>query len=372
MLIAALILAAQTLLAAPCDLVGVTPIVTDLSNVTSCGAACGQKKPGAKQRSDVASGADGQAFHLLGQDFGSLQEVHDWLVQQSLDPASSVPSEPELRITLSNDGVIHQREQTLWTYYNPDQKIVIEGNGAVVSGLNKGEPTPGYFLAYRPGVGAGTSETAPAPANFEMTGVVVRGYESGGVELNPTVSAGSSRWEAGISAFMAGAVISGNRFEQLGSLETPYSQTSWKKQRYGNGGVLLRGVSASIICKNEFEGLENGEVKGTETGERLMHAVYIRDRSSYNLVSGNSFEDISGDPIRISNHSDDNVVNGNSSENAGAKAFVSEWYNANEGEGNSTGHYIKGNDIGSLYEKSKKAKKFHEKRSNADRGDVTG
>ncbi len=56
----------------------------------------------------------------------------------------------------------------------------------------------------------------------------------------------------------------------------------------------------------------------------------------------------------------------------GAKAFVSEWYNANEGEGNSTGNRITGNDRGSLYEKSKKAKKFHEKRSNADRGDVTG
>jgi hypothetical protein len=372
MLLAALILAAQTLLASPCDLVGAAPIVTDLSRVTSCGVACGQKKPGAKQGAEVATGAGGEPFHLLGQSFGSLQEVHDWLVQQSQDPNSSVPLEPELRITLSNDAVIHQREQTLWTYYNPAQKIVIEGNGAVVSGLTKGEPTPGYFLAYRPGVGAGTSETAPAPANFEMTGVVVRGYESGGVELNPTISAGSNRFEAGISAFMAGAVISGNRFEQLGSLETPYGQTSWTKQRYGNAGVLLRGVSASTICKNEFEGLENDEVKGTKTGERLIHAVYIRDRSSYNLVSGNSFEDISGDPIRISNHSDHNVVNGNSSENAGAKAFVSEWYNAHEGEGNSTGHSIKGNDIGSLYESSEKAKKFHEKRSNADRGDVTG
>jgi hypothetical protein len=372
MLLAALILAAQTLLASPCDLVGAAPIVTDLSRVTSCGVACGQKKPGAKQGAELATGAGGEPFHLLGQSFGSLQEVHDWLVQQSQDPNSSVPLEPELRITLSNDAVIHQREQTLWTYYNPAQKIVIEGNGAVVSGLTKGEPTPGYFLAYRPGVGAGTSETAPAPANFEMTGVVVRGYESGGVELNPTISAGSNRFEAGISAFMAGAVISGNRFEQLGSLETPYGQTSWTKQRYGNAGVLLRGVSASTICKNEFEGLENDEVRGTKTGERLIHAVYIRDRSSYNLVSGNSFEDISGDPIRISNHSDHNVVNGNSSENAGAKAFVSEWYNAHEGEGNSTGHSIKGNDIGSLYESSEKAKKFHEKRSNADRGDVTG
>ena len=371
MLLTALIFTTQTL-AAPCDLVQVIPIETDLADVTSCGEACGQGKPGAKQRSEVARGAGGKPFHLLGQDFGSLQEVHDWLVQQSQDPNSSVPNEPELRITLSNDAVIHQREQTIWTYYNPNQRIVIEGNGAVISGLEKGRPTPGYFLAYRPGVGAGTSETAPAPANFEMTGVVVRGYESGGVELNPTVSAGSNRFEAGISAFMAGAVVSGNRFEELGSKETPYSQTSWSKQRYGNGGVLLRGVSASIICKNEFEGLENGEVKGTETGERLMHAVYIRDSSSYNLVSGNSFEDISGDPVRISNHSDHNVVNGNSSENAGAKAFVSEWYNANEGEGDSTDHYIKGNDIGSLYEKSKKAKKFHEKRSNADREDVEG
>ncbi len=372
MLLAALLLASQTLLAAPCDLVGVTEIVTDLSNVTSCGVACGQKKPGAVEHDGPALGAGGTPYHLLGQDFGSLQEIHDWLVQQSQDPNSSVPLEPELRITISPDAVIHQRETTIWNYYNPDQKLVIEGNGAVVSGLNKGKPTPGYFLSYMPAVGTGTSETAPAPANFEMTGVVVRGYESGGVELNPITAVGSSRWDAGVNAHMAGAVVSGNRFEQLGSKETPYSQTSWTKQRYGNGGVLLRGVSASIICKNEFVGLENGEVKGTSTGERLIHAVYIRDSSSYNLVSGNSFEDISGDPIRISNESDHNVVNGNSSENAGAKAFVSEWYNVNEGEQDSTDHYIKGNDIGTLYDSSKQAKKFHEKASNADRGDVSG
>jgi hypothetical protein len=369
-------------LAAPCDLVGVTDIVTDLGNVTSCGAACGQKKPGVAQaepsKKEAAAYRGRGPYHLLGQDFGSLQELHDWLVQQSQDPASTVRLEPELRITLTPGAVIHQRETTIWTYYNPDQKLVIDGNGAVVSGLNEGHPTPGYFLSYRPIVGTGTTRTAPAPANFEMTGVIVRGYESGGLELNPITTAGASRWEAGMSAFIAGAVISGNTFEQLGSLETPYSQTSWKKQRYGNGGVLLRGVSASTICKNVFEGLENGEVKGSDDGSQLIHAVYVRDSSSYNLISGNTFEDISGDPVRISNDSDHNVVNGNTSRNAGQKAFVSEWYSAGSGEQPCDDHRISGNDIGKLYrpdgstEKAKKAKKFHKKRKSSGREYVEG
>ncbi len=101
MLLAALILAAQTLLASPCDLVGAAPIVTDLSRVTSCGVACGQKKPGAKQGAEVATGAGGEPFHLLGQSFGSLQEVHDWLVQQSQDPNSSASPCPTTRSSTS-------------------------------------------------------------------------------------------------------------------------------------------------------------------------------------------------------------------------------------------------------------------------------
>lgn len=307
-------------------------------------------------------------FMLLGQSFSSLSDVHDWLQAEAKKPESTVPHEPLLKITLTPDSMIHQQQQTLWTYYSPGQKLILEGAGAVVSGLKEGHPTPGFFLAYRPNVGANTSAQSPAAANFEMRGVTVRGYESGGVEISPQAGEGEAhRWDGGISAFMQGAVLEHNHFEQLGSKNTKKGQANWSKQRYGVGGILARGLSGSQIKNNTFTGLENGDVAGTPTGQRLIHAVYLRDHSSNNEISGNHFKDVSGDPIRFSNASNKNHVAGNSLKNAGVHSLVSEFYNPTAGEADSTGYTIGKNDLGTLYGSSKKAKSHDESVSMAKR-----
>ena len=194
-------------------------------------------------------------FQVLGQRFGTLQALHDWLVAQAATPGSSVPLEPELRISVTPGSIVSQHTQTTWHYYRPGQRVVLEGGGATVSGLrSKGRPSPGFFLAYRPVVGPDTSESAPAAANFEMRGLTVRGFESGGVEVSPQTQAGEAhRWDGGNTAFVSGATIEGNRFEDLGSKETPYRQTSWAGQRYGVGGALLRGVQHSSVSHNVFD-----------------------------------------------------------------------------------------------------------------------
>lgn len=327
-------------------------------------------------RQERMAGAKGRkppgTYQLLGQTFGSLQDLHDWLVAQAATPGSTVPHEPVLRISLTPGSVISQHEQTTWHYYRPGQKVVLEGHGATVSGLrSKGRPSPGFFLAYRPIVGTDTSETAPAAANFEMRGVTVRGFESGGLQMSPQTGGGAGHeWDGGNTAFMSGAVIEGNRFEDLGSKKTPYQQTSWSGQRYGVGGVLMHGVQHSRIADNDFEDLENGRVRGTKTGKRLIHAVYARDRSSDNDIVGNRFKDISGDAVRFSNASNDNEVVGNRSRNAGVGALVSEFYNPTAGEQDSTGNALRGNSVGKLYGKRRRAKGFREKVSRAKRPDL--
>jgi len=311
-------------------------------------------------------------YELLGQHFGSLQEINDWLIAQSQDPNSTVPLEKELRIELA-PGTIHQRESTLWTYYNRNQKIVLDGNGAVVSGLTDGRPTPGWFLSYRPSVGTDTTQANPAPANFEMRDLTIRGYESGGLEISPQTAAGKDHWwEGGISAFITGALITNNHFEDLGSKNTPTSQTNWSTQRYGAGGILARGLEKSWITNNTFEDLENGEVNGTTSGPRLIHAIYLRESSSGNTVTGNHFTDVTGDPIRVCNASNDNTFSQNHSRNAGVTTFVSEFYNPGEGEADSVRNTITGNDIGTLYGSKKKAPKFKEKVSKGTRPDLAG
>jgi hypothetical protein len=134
--------------------------------------------------------------------------------------------------------------------------------------------------------------------------------------------------------------------------------------RFGAGGILMRGVQDSRIEDNVFSHLENGEVEGTEYGPRLIHAVYLRDNSSGNTVRGNRFEHTSGDPVRVSNGSNDNRVVGNSTKNTGVQALVSHWYSTgdpNNVQAPSTGTVIKNNELGSLYGKSRKAKDIHHK-----------
>ncbi len=303
------------------------------------------------------------SFAVLGQRFGSLQALHDWLVAQASDPQSTVPHEPVLKISVTPGSMVHATAQTDWSYYAPSQKVVIDGGGAIVSGLRRGAPTPGFFLAYRPNVGPDSSEASPAKANFELRGLTIRGFESGGVELSPQAGAGKDhRWDAGIAAFMEGAVIEGNRFERLGSKDTPEGEANWAKQRYGVGGVLARGLSGATIQDNVFDTLVNEDVEGAsgKDGAHLIHAVYLRDHSSGNSVTGNTFKDVSGDPVRVSNASNGNRITGNTAQNSGHKAFMSEFYNPTAHEADSTGNIVSGNRTGNLFRadaKTQKAKK---------------
>lgn len=337
----------------------------ELDEEQDLGNAFAQEQLRAKPASAVAASAAESAqgpYELLGQRFGSLQEVHDWLVAESQRPGSTVPYEPVLEITIAKGSTIRQREQTDWTYYNPDQKLVIDGQGSTVSGRRDGKPTEGWFLSYRPTVES--TQEDPAPANFEMRGLTIRGYESGGVELSPQSTPGEAHQDdGGLNAFIEGAIIEDNRFEDLGSKDTPYAQTSWAKGRFGAAGVLMRGVSGATISNNVFEGLENGAVRGTPTGPRLIHAVYARDRSCDNRIEDNVFRDISGDPVRVSNASNDNVVTGNRARNAGLRTLVSEFYNSGpeRKELDSTGNRVYGNDLGRAYGKTTKISRFHEK-----------
>lgn len=271
-----------------------------------------------------------------------------------------MPLEPELRITL-RDGVTHEQQETVWTYYNRNQKIIIDGGGAVVSGLKNGHPAVGFYLSYRPDVGAGTTPQNPAPANMEVTNLTIRGYESGGIEISPQmVDGAANREDAGIVAFVGGAIIKGNHFEELGSLHTAQGQANFSTYRFGVGGVMARGLENSFIQDNWFTNLENGTVKGTEWGPILIHAVYLRDKSSNNTVTGNHFTSVSGDPVRVNNASNGNIVRNNTLKNSGVRCLVSEFYNPTAGEADSTGTQIGGNTLGSLYGKKKKAVKFYE------------
>lgn len=340
---------------------------------------------------------------------GGLPAVHDWLMRNQAALATY-----EGPITVRFTGTVLQKEQVIWAYYHPRQTLVLEGDGkAVVTGFQgKGgdteSATPGYFLAYRPIIPQAMTRENPAAANLQMRGLTVRGFVSGGVEIDPrpgqmpsadTWAAGAFDPEAGhgsggLAAWVSGAVIEDNTFDQMG---TRYAKKG--SERYapgdpdgykdcGYGGVVARGLEWSVLAGNTFSHLENRDSsKKGEGGEDvnwmgLIHGVYLRDQSSDDVVRDNTFDTISGAAVKLTNQADRVRVRGNTSTNAGSDAFVLEQYNphGNPGgavEADSAGYgakgvgtaadgkkYIAGNDVGSAYSRwkaKKKPKTYREK-----------
>ncbi len=342
---------------------------------------------------------------------GGISDLHDWLManQTELSDWSGT-------INVKFTGTVNQPEQVIWAYYHPNQTLKLQGtDNAVVTGFTeaKGDKeyaTPGYFLCYRPIIPQAMSASNPAAANFEMRDLTVRGFVSGGVEIDPrsgglpsaedyaseAYNPESGHGSGGLAAFISGAAIEDNAFEQMG---TKYMKPGTEKyapeeedgyKSCGYGGVVARGLNYSTIEGNEFSNLENRDSdKKTAAGGDvnwlgLIHGVYLRDNSSNNAIRDNDFSDISGAPVKFTNDANDNKVRKNRSENAGKDAFVLEQYNPNGNPGgaieaDSAGYnnkkierakdgkkYVSGNDVGSSYEgnagKIRKLDEFKEKR----------
>ena len=231
----------------------------------------------------------------------------------------------------------------------------------------------------------------PAAANFEMRGVTVSGFQSGGVRISPQTAPASPEdshySDGGNTAALTDAILEDNRFEDLGSLHSKAEDTDYGSYRTGFAGIELHGVNDSLIKGNVFDDLENGKVPGAinmkkpkgqqrDNGEHLLHAIYARDQSSGNRIEDNRFSDISGDAIRFSNASNDNTVTGNRAKNSGQGALISEFYNPTTGEQDSTGNTWAENDPGRVYARGKqrgttdKAKMYTESVSHGKRPDM--
>lgn len=337
---------------------------------------------------------------------GGLLDVHDWLMdnQAALQGYKG-------KLTVRFSGTVQQHEQVIWAYYHPNQELVLEGKATITGFTESGGKevaTPGYFLCYRPIIPQAMSAENPAAANFDMHGLTVRGFVSGGVEISPrsgqmpseeTWGSGSYDEEqdhgaGGLSAFISGANIEDNTFDQLGTAymkrgRERYAPTDPEGYKYaGYGGIVARGLNASTIAGNTFSNLENRDSdKTSESGGGdvnwlgLMHGVYLRDHSSGNTVRGNEFDTISGAPVKFTNGANYNKVRNNKAKNAGKDAFVLDHYSSkNPGgapEADSLGYssggvqkaadgerYLDNNSVGGAYEgygKTRKMKSFREK-----------
>lgn len=318
-----------------------------------------QGKPGGQAGAEQAARPAG-TFQVKGQEFATLAEVQAWIEAEK-------PQDAELVIQCTPGSQVQVGAQCLWTHYNPNQKIVLDGQGAAVNGMQQGRPTQGYFLSYRPTIGQVNTAATAAAANLTVRNLSIRGFEAGGIEISPQAEGGKEHeWDGGVRAFVSGALIQGVDFRDLGNSKTARKDRVWNNMRFGAGGVVMRGVQNSTIDDCDFENLSNGEhtrhtvdeatgapktVK--EDGNHLIHAVYLNNGSSGNTVSNNRFDGVGGDPIRVSNGSNNNAVDGNRSRNSGQHSLVNNWFKSGKGEQDSTGTVIRNNKIGQAYGRKK-------------------
>lgn len=329
---------------------------------------------------------------------------------------AELPGRPAglIRIVVEADRLVHVGAECVLHFWDETRPLEIDGQGARVDGNGpQGRPTPGYFLSYRPKI-TGSTRDAPKQANLQVRNLSICGFVNGGIEISPVAQTaaeggadgwagktvggldyaawlaarGSSpervtpalsrqfgdAWEreqGGNTAFVSGAVIERTEFTDLGDADmkrTPGHLPAWEDNAFGSGGVMMRGVSDSQIRNNRFQRLQNGQqtYQGQErNGDHLFHAVYARDNSNNNTVENNSFEDVSGDVIRVSNASDHNRIIGNTSQNAGMHGLVSNAYSTKNGEQNSLGTVVQNNRVGALNGSRTQGVAYHRSRQGA-------
>ena len=123
----------------------------------------------------------------------------------------------------------------------------------------------------------------------------------------------------------AGCLVYGNTFTKIGSYYTKSIID------IGYGGLLTQDVTGSTISANYFTEIVNSK----KAGYGKEHGIYIV-HSSGNVVSNNSFVNVGGDPVRVRDHADNNMVTGNYFKNAGKLGYIGDWYCLSKSPGDCT------------------------------------
>ena len=115
-------------------------------------------------------------------------------------------------------------------------------------------------------------------------------------------------------AVVSGNLVEGNRLTRIGSMfQSPTRQADGRMMPTGDcvAAIRLQRAANNVIRGNVFEEIENLPAKQTASakyGPLLLHAIYLANRSSGNLIEGNRFDRFSESPVRIRAESNDTRV----------------------------------------------------------------
>jgi hypothetical protein len=227
--------------------------------------------------------------------------------------AAAPSSDVEVRIAAGT--YVASAAPARWRFYVPSHSVSF-----LPATYRPGRPTP---LAQRPvfhgpdtpawWFQANLPDGSPGgDTNLRFFDLVVEHYSAGGMTIAGPTTVNEYGVAVPASAGLNHNVVSGMTFRDGGSLHVP--------SHYGWGALDFVNSSDNLIVGNRFERLENAGDDG------LMHGVYLAHDSSRNIVTGNRFVDISNDPVRVRNDSDDNQVYRNVFVRAGADGFLTDWF----------------------------------------------
>lgn len=154
----------------------------------------------------------------------------------------------------------------------------------------------GRWLTIKPSGAAGGSVT--------VSGLTVTDYLS-------AIATMGARNDA--KASFSGIAIVGNNFRRIG-------QFSPESKNPSTGALIFINTSDSRIEENTFQNIRNRQKCG------LIHAIYLAHHSTGNTVRGNKFEGGCGDAIRLRDGSSNNIISDNSFSDFWAFAPISDWY----------------------------------------------
>jgi hypothetical protein len=165
--------------------------------------------------------------------------------------------------------------------------------------------------------------SATGRANVQFFYLEWRNYMRGGL------------WFGGGPGRTGGNLVKGCYFHRIGNNWNPANPM-------GLGGMWLgRGSDRNTIRSNHFVDILN-----TLADRGHEHGLYLVN-SRENLITGNRFENIGGDPLRFRNSSSLNTASRNTFRRAGGMGYAGDWHAATEYR--SYGNLLSGNMFLGLY-----------------------
>lgn len=109
-------------------------------------------------------------------------------------------------------------------------------------------------------------------------------------------------------------------FENIGSM---YS----KNKKYSSSAICFVNSRFNLIKNCTFKNIININKNNEDI---LIHAVYLAHYSSNNVIENCKFNNVSGDPIRVRDESNNNIIKNNVFRKTGSHSYFSEWYCSSE------------------------------------------